>query len=593
MNPRRLINAKWLLFTPLLLVLVLAIACGEGDTPAPIVIEKEVVVEKEVVKEVVEEVLVEKEVVKEIVKEVPVVVVATPTPGPKPAAMEKLTGTLKIAVAAFQHEALDMGFSSTTAKTYSGHMFDYLIGATEGGELTAELGLATKWTIAPDAGSVLFNLRKGVEWHDGVPFTASDVAFTLKRYSAEEATCTFCGQMRRGVDKVVAIDPYTADVILKKPDLTFFSTLSSRDTDMVMQPRHNFKANADGTYEILGDPIGTGQMKYVSRKLGQSITYEANTDYWNQNYPPTWAGRQIIQLPEASVRLNALRAGEIDMAQVESDQVPQATKLGFRIDGPKARGTYIINYLNPYDPKAITNNLDFRKALAISIDMDAVVDALFTPGTYTRAATAFFTMSAVVGYDGALKPYPYDPEEAKKLVKASGYDGRPLKIWSLVQTAWCPVCPDLMELAQGFWKEVGINSEILPLDWTSFRPSVVKADWDTDKFAAHISTDRAPGRPLALQNLLISWNSVPVGGLFQAYPDLDEVDGVMEKAGAAKSMEELDKIIRAFNQSSYALYPAIPVVSINETWALGPNIESWEPGDMGFCHNWETIKQKR
>ena len=149
---RRVFKSKWLLILPLLAVLIMAVACGDGDAPTPLVIEKEVVVEKEVVKEVVEEVLVEKEVVKEIVKEVPVVVVATPTPGPKPAAMEKLTGTLKIAVAAFQHEALDMGFSRYHRQDLcTGHMFDYLIGATAGnGELTAvSLAWPTKWDHRP------------------------------------------------------------------------------------------------------------------------------------------------------------------------------------------------------------------------------------------------------------------------------------------------------------------------------------------------------------------------------------------------------------------------------------------------------------
>ena len=564
----KLPESKWLLWAPLLGLFLVAAACGGDATTAP-----------------------EPTTAPVAATTAPV---ATPTAAPTPAAMmTDLSGQLDIAVSAFQHEALDQAFSSTSAKTYIGHIFDYLIGTLPGGELTSDRGLATKWEIGADAASLKVTLRKDVEWHDGEPFDAEDVAFTMRRLGAEEATCTFCGQIRRRVDTTEIIGPNTANIVLKTPDLTFFGTVSSRDTDIVMLPEHNYRDNGDGTFELVGDPVGTGSVKFVTRKLGETIDYEANMDYWNTDYPPTWAARRILQLAEPAVRLNALRAGEVDMVQIDSDQVPQARDLGFMINGPKGRGTYIINYLEAFNPEFITNNLEFRKALALAIDMDAIVEALFAPGTYERSATPFWTKSAVVGYVPDIDPYSYDPAEARRLVEASGYDGRPLMLWSFVQTVWCPVCPDILELAQGYWSEVGIKTEITPTDWTGFRPNLFSDEGFSKEFSGHVSMDRAPGRPLALQNLLISWVSQENGGVIQAYHDLEGVDAMYEQAGLATTVDELDRILQQFNRDSYEEYPGIPVVQIDETWALGPHIESWEPGDMGFGHHWETIKQKR
>jgi peptide/nickel transport system substrate-binding protein len=561
---------KWVLWAPLLGLFLVAAACGGEDaTTAPEPTQPPA--------------------------EATTAPVAAPTEAPTPEVMTSdLTGQLDIAVAAFQHEALDMAFSSTTAKTYSGHMYDYLIGNLPGGELTADRGLTTSWTIGADAASLMVNLREGVKWHDGEEFNAEDVAFTMRRLGAEEATCTFCGQIRRRVDMTEIIDPHTANIVLKAPDLTFFGTVSSRDTDIVIIAEHNFDDNGDGTFTLTGDPVGTGSVKFVDRRLGETVDYEANLDYWNTDYPPTWATRRILQLAEPSVRLNALRAGEVDMVQIDSDQVPQARDLGYMINGPKGRGTYLINYLEAFRPEFITNNLEFRKALALAIDMDAVVEALFAPGTYERSATPFWTKTAVVGYVPDLDPYPYDPEEAKRLVEASGYDGTPLMLWSFVQTAWCPVCPDILELAQGYWSEIGVNTEITPTDWTGFRPNLFSEEGFSKEFAGHVSMDRAPGRPLALQNLLISWVSQENGGVIQAYHDLEGVDSMYELAGLATTVEDLDRILQQFNRDSYEDYPAIPIVQIDETWALDPDtIASWEPGDMGFGHHWETIKQVR
>ena len=74
---------------------------------------------------------------------------------------------------------------------YHGHLFDYLIGTAPNGELAADRGLATSWTMSDGGQTWTLKLRPNVKWHDGKPFTADDVVFTfMERYQAKDAVCT-------------------------------------------------------------------------------------------------------------------------------------------------------------------------------------------------------------------------------------------------------------------------------------------------------------------------------------------------------------------------------------------------------------------
>jgi len=250
-------------------------------------------------------------------------------PAPKPP-----EGTLTVAYHTFFRETIDPGQHATLGVPYYGHMFDYLIGTAPDGQLSAGRGLATSWS-SPDGLNWTLKLRPNVRWHDGKPFTADDVVFTLgERYQAKDATCAFCGSVRRLVQEVKAPDPLTVQIRLKKADITFFALLSSRDGDLMMLPRHGYRPKADG-FEQIEPPIGTGPWKFAERKIGDSITFDANRSYWDPTRVPEFARLRVVLRPEAASRLASLRAGEVDMASVDPAQVRQAKSAGLKLMGPK------------------------------------------------------------------------------------------------------------------------------------------------------------------------------------------------------------------------------------------------------------------
>jgi len=528
---------------------------------------------------------------------------ATPIPTPKPTLAPVPTptlapvgpsGTLTIAIQTFNVENVDPGKSGTTDVPYNGHMYDFLIGTLPGGELSGKRGLAESWEISPDGRSLKVNLRRNVRWHDGREFTSDDVLFSFgERYPAKDSTCTFCGQYRRLVDKVVAIDNFTVEFRLKQSDITFFSGLSSRDTNSMVMPRHNYLLKEDGSYDLKGDPIGTGAWKFVTRKIGDSITYRANLDYWNSAYRVDWNDLRVLLRTEASVRFAAVRTQEADMVPILASQIATAKREGLTVHGPKGWVTIILMFNNAYDPQFFTNNVDFRKALNLAVDMEAVFKAFYPEGSGTPAATAFWNGPVALGYDPDLKPYPFDPVEAKRLVQKSGYDGKPLKIWSRPH-AFATEAPELIELIAGFWNNIGIKTDITPIDPGAFRGKLfAKPQAFESGFAGHIAVDTPPTRPMALSNIAVAWLSQGNGGVIASYHDLNGIDSMYNEAIKATTLQDLSVAVREINRKTYAEYPMVPIIFKNDLWALGPKIQSWEPGDFGLSWHFETVKKKR
>jgi peptide/nickel transport system substrate-binding protein len=522
---------------------------------------------------------------------VAVLLVAAPA-GAQPAKPE---GTLTVAYHTFAKEVLDPGVHSTLGVMYHGHMFDYLIGTAPNGELAADRGLATSWRMSPDGGTWTLKLRPNVKWHDGKPFTAGDVAFTLgERYQAKDSTCTFCGAVKRLVQEVKAVDPLTVEIRLKKPDTTFFALLSSRDGDLMMLPRHGYRAKGDG-FEQLEPPVGTGPWKFAERKVGDSITFDANPAYWDPARAPEFARMRVILRPEAASRMAALRAGEVDMATIDPAQVKQARDTGLRVMGPKAVSLPVLAFHASFDPQFLTNKLEFRKALALAIDMDAIFKRIYAGAedVVARATNTGFWSPPALGYDTSLKPYPYQPEEARRLLKQVGYDGRALKVWSYPAGNVSEV-PELLELVAGFWSAAGIKVELTPIDFGAFRVRYISEPHKFEPgFAGHVAVDVGFPRPTMLSNLVVAYASHKAGGPIQAFHDLGFMDGQLDRLQAIRDLKELDGALRELNRRMHAEYTNYPLVYRDVIFAAGRRVAGWSPANYGVAWSFETVKRTK
>ncbi|MBW7884988.1 MAG: ABC transporter substrate-binding protein, partial [Caldilineaceae bacterium] len=172
--------------------------------------------------------------------------------------------------------------------------------------------LALSWEN-PDDLTWIFKLRQGVKFHNGDELTAADVKYTFDTILDE----SFASPSRSffiPITAVDVIDDYTVQFTLDQPYGPFLSYLT-----MGIVPKSVAEADPEG---FANSPVGTGPFKFVEWKRGDSITLEANDDYWNGR--PKLDGIEIKVVPDNSARVVALEAGDLDLAQ--SPLSPQDVK---------------------------------------------------------------------------------------------------------------------------------------------------------------------------------------------------------------------------------------------------------------------------
>src|SRR5690606_1049011 len=200
-------------------------------------------------------------------------------------------------------------------------------------------------------------------------------------------------------------------------------------------------------FEAAGDkfgdaPVGTGPFKFVEWKRNDSITIEKNADYWVEGEPKL---DQVVfrAIPDNSGRLNALLAGEIDLA----DGINPSD--GATIEGDEnlqlfERPSMNVGYLGLTTTREPFDDPKVRQAMNHAIDRQAIVDAFFEG----RGEVAKNPMPPVIsGYNDDIEGYEYDPEKAKALLEEAGLgDGFEMELWAMPVPR--PYMPDGQKVAE-------------------------------------------------------------------------------------------------------------------------------------------------
>jgi peptide/nickel transport system substrate-binding protein len=325
-------------------------------------------------------------------------------------------------------------------------------------------GLAESWTISKDGLRYTFKLRRGVTFHDGTPFNAEAVKFSIERQIDPEhpfnklGKYPFANYFFGNVKAVEVVDPATVEFVLKEPRASFLTILTSAAASIV-SPTAVKKFGADYALQ----PVGTGPFKYVSWDRGQRVVLEKNPSYWR--YPVKIERVVYRPIVEGQARLTELLTGSLDLivdvppdfvTQVESS--PKAT-LQKQV-GAHVWYLGINNQKKPFDDKRV------RQALNYAVNKEAIVrDVLKGTGSLSRGPV----LPATWGADSGLKPYPYDPERAKKLLAEAGYPS------GFSTTLWVPESGSGMQspvpmstVIQSNLKAVGVSVTLQTMEWGAY-----------------------------------------------------------------------------------------------------------------------------
>jgi peptide/nickel transport system substrate-binding protein len=322
--------------------------------------------------------------------------------------------------------------------------------------------LAESWQIDPDGKSYTFKLRKGVKFHDGEAFDASDVKFSFERAKAPASTNKAKKAVFDNISRIETPDPHTVIVVLNNADGNFLFRMGE-NTAVILDPK---SAAATAT-----QPIGTGPYRFDSWAKGASITLVKNEAYRNAAaVKMKKVTFRFINEPAAQVA--ALLAGDIDgmprFGSIQSLKQFQGDAR-FTVTAGGTEGKTIVSINNKKKP---FDDVRVRRAIALAIDRKAVIDG--SQEGHGQPIGSHMVPSDA-GYVDLTNVNPYDPEKAKALLKEAGV-ATPLNV-----TLTLPP-PEYArkggEIVAAQLAKIGIVAKIENVEWAQWLAGPFKGSFD-------------------------------------------------------------------------------------------------------------------
>lgn len=279
--------------------------------------------------------------------------------------------------------------------------------------LAAEVPSLENGGISEDGLNWRVRLRDDVRWHDGTPFTAEDVKFTLELIVNPDfrAWRTTGHSLLRDI---TVVSPHEITWRMEEPFAPYMSFL----TETFIVPRHILGAAENPNEAPFNQaPVGTGAFRWGQRVAGSRVDLVANPDYHGEG---PYIEELIFRfIPDMTVMFTQFRSGDIDMvgrAYITADNYEEAQRIAGRTISTAATGSIESIYLNQEKPQFRERAV--REALYAAIDRQSIVDIIYH-GVPQLAETfvppqSFFHNADLPGQD-------YDPDRARELLDAAGW----------------------------------------------------------------------------------------------------------------------------------------------------------------------------
>ena len=336
------------------------------------------------------------------------------------------------------------------------NVFDHLVRrSVKSGQLVHDPGLATSWTNV-NATTWEFKLRPGVKFHNGEDFNAETVKFSIERVLNPDQKARWRWAFA-DIERVDVVDPLTVRIVTKVPFPTLVTNLAFC---MPMVPPKYVREKGDA--HVATNPVGTGPFKFVRWRKDDELVLEANEAYWRG--APRVKTLIFKPIPDESTRVAALMTGQVDVARgVPPSLVKQID------DNPRTRVAKVPSALNIH---VILDTLKdgplrdrrVRQAINYGVDKDAIIRSILEGN---GGAVGGPLTPVMFGYAPDVKPYPYDPERARRLLAEAGFaqgisltlnspNGRYLKD------------KEVNEAIAGQLGKVGVRTQVVTHEWGAY-----------------------------------------------------------------------------------------------------------------------------
>ena len=316
-------------------------------------------------------------------------------------------------------------------------VFDQLIMSDENGRLAP--GLATAWELAADGTSVRMRLREGVRFHDGTPFNAEAVKFTLDTIVDPATGSQGAVDMVGPYDRTEILGPHEVRIHYKAPNAGALDSFTENELSIV-SPTAVQRLGNTGFAQA---PVGTGPFRFTSWERGREVIMDRNPDYawapsWSAVQGPSNMARIVHRfIPNNATRVAALEAGEAHVGDIlpalDTRRLNDSGR--FRSMIGVAAGLSFGAQLNT--SRTPFNDIRVRQAFMHSIDRPRLAQNLY----FGIIKPAFGVLASTTPeyWSGAEAYYPFDRARANRLLDQAGWqmgsngirtkDGQPLRVY--------------------------------------------------------------------------------------------------------------------------------------------------------------------
>ena len=465
-------------------------------------------------------------------------------------------------------------------------MFDRLMVINTDG--TFEPRLADSWETNEAQDKITYHLNENAKWQDGEPVTAEDVVYSAQVASSSEYSYLrrirmqyFAGTDETGCEtstdsiEVAALDDHTVEFTLKAPmDPAIIYALVNRD--FFIMPKHLLDSISDA--DLVNDafwqkPIGSGPCIFDSMESGVSIEFKANKDYYLG--APDF-DRLVFKKVQSSNLLSGLMSGDIDVLSGNS-QIPLADwEAAKNTQGivTKSVPTFAYQYMAMNTARDYLTE-DVRHAISLAINRQVIVDQLLQG----EARIAIGPLAEDHPYfDEKLLPIEYDPEKAKSMLEAAGWDSnRELQV--LVSTG-NEVREKSAILIQQDLQKIGIKTKIQTLDFPTLLTNARNGDYDLCFIGSAGSVDPSESVP-----------NVTAGYMNNFAQLSDPTLGQIGESGAKEiTFEARKKIYDQYQEELFKQMPMAFLYHTNDLFAYNEKLENVREGAIDYNINknvWE------
>ncbi|MGO4568715.1 ABC transporter substrate-binding protein [Rhizobium sp. 2YAF20] len=449
-------------------------------------------------------------------------------------------------------------------------------------------GLAISWR-ATSGTQWEFKLRDNVRFHDGSPFTADDVVYTIERIRdfLKSPGGGFQSYLA-GIKTVSAPDPLTIliDTNGNAPNLP----LSLSSIFVMHRPGQGFQTTEE--LNAGRPPVGTGPYRFESWSSGEMLKLQRNDDYWGGK--PAWAAVTFRIIENPAARVAALATGEVDVADaIPARDVASLKQRGAKIDSVSAARVNFLQFdvgretlpgvtsksgeqiLNPFKNPLV------RRALAMATDRGVLVDKILA-GYGTPAAQVF--PGGLPGTSANLKPEVPNYDGAKALLAKAGFPNGFNVVLAGPAGRYPGDSESLQAIAQS-WARIGVA--VQP---TAFPFSVFNTKRASGDYGVWYGGTSGEAVDIILHALLASPNPERgTGALNFGHYQNEAFDAMLAKAESLQDGPERNKALADATDFVMADQPVIPLYHFHHIVGYGPRVGSYVMHPRGWTTAMQTL----